>query len=279
MQTNEKRPLMIANGWIQAAGIVLIIGFFIMGVLTYYTYNDEPPIPQTVKDSHGDVLFTRADVMAGQGIFLGNGLMEYGSISDMAPIWGRISPPSICTARRSPVSTTMEDRTRIQRDRRPLMTSRRIGMTRLQILLSTPMLRPTPLKNAAPTTRLSLEIQRPDLDSGRTPSAIRSRFANSPLSSVGLRGRLLQPGQGTYILTLITGLRSRSSITTLPPIQSSGVFFRSPHCWAEQACCWPHSAAGIFSDGMDASSRACPSALPMMCGSLPRKMHVPGSFL
>jgi nitric oxide reductase subunit B len=36
---------MIARGWIQGALIVLIIGFFIMGVLTYYTYNDEPPIP------------------------------------------------------------------------------------------------------------------------------------------------------------------------------------------------------------------------------------------
>ncbi len=80
MQDTNKRPRMIANGWIQAAGIVLIIGFFIMGVLTYYTYNDEPPIPQVVKDANGAVLFTRADILAGQGIFLGNGLMEYGSV-------------------------------------------------------------------------------------------------------------------------------------------------------------------------------------------------------
>jgi nitric oxide reductase subunit B len=71
---------MISNGWIQAAVIVLIIGFFIMGVLTYYTYNDEPPIPQVVKNVRGEILFTRTDVMAGQGIFLQNGLMEYGSI-------------------------------------------------------------------------------------------------------------------------------------------------------------------------------------------------------
>lgn len=35
----EKRSLMIANGWIQAAGIVFIIGFLIMGILAYYTYN------------------------------------------------------------------------------------------------------------------------------------------------------------------------------------------------------------------------------------------------
>jgi len=80
MQGIQKRPRMIANGWIQAAGLVLLIGFFIMGVLTYYTYNDEPPIPETVQDASGRVLFTRADVLSGQGIFLSNGLMEYGSI-------------------------------------------------------------------------------------------------------------------------------------------------------------------------------------------------------
>jgi hypothetical protein len=80
MYTTEKRSLMISRGWIQAAGIVLVIGFFIMGVLTYYTYNDEPPIPELVKDTAGTVLFTRGDIMAGQQIFLRNGLMEYGSI-------------------------------------------------------------------------------------------------------------------------------------------------------------------------------------------------------
>jgi hypothetical protein len=65
---------MIANGWIQAAGLVLLVGFFIMGVLTFYTYNDEPPIPEVVKDARGQALFSRGDVMAGQGIFLSNGL-------------------------------------------------------------------------------------------------------------------------------------------------------------------------------------------------------------
>jgi nitric oxide reductase subunit B len=35
MQELQKRLRMIANGWIQAAGLVLLIGFFIMGVLTY----------------------------------------------------------------------------------------------------------------------------------------------------------------------------------------------------------------------------------------------------
>ena len=80
MPSINRRALMISSGWIQAAVIVLLIGFFIMGVLTYYTYSDEPPIPEVVKDASGAILFTHADVMAGQGIFLRNGLMEYGSI-------------------------------------------------------------------------------------------------------------------------------------------------------------------------------------------------------
>jgi len=80
MQATEKRSLLISSGWLQAAGIVLLIGFLIMGILAYYTYTDEPPIPQTVKNSAGRILFTRADILAGQQIFLGNGLMEYGSI-------------------------------------------------------------------------------------------------------------------------------------------------------------------------------------------------------
>jgi nitric oxide reductase subunit B len=49
-------------------------------VLTYYTYSDEPPIPEAVKHASGVILFTHADVMAGQGIFLRNGLMAYGSV-------------------------------------------------------------------------------------------------------------------------------------------------------------------------------------------------------
>ena len=80
MPATEKRPLLIANGWIQAAAIVVLIGFCIMGVLTYYTYSDEPPIPQVVRGPAGAVLFTRADILAGQRVFLENGLMEYGSI-------------------------------------------------------------------------------------------------------------------------------------------------------------------------------------------------------
>ena len=80
MDSIEKHPLMISAGWIQAAIVVLIVGFFIMGILTYYTYNDEPPIPDAVKTANGSALFTHEDIIAGQQVFLSNGLMEYGSI-------------------------------------------------------------------------------------------------------------------------------------------------------------------------------------------------------
>jgi len=50
------------------------------GILAYRTSTGEPPIPSTVVDSGGKVLFTGQDVIAGQEVFLKNGIMEYGSI-------------------------------------------------------------------------------------------------------------------------------------------------------------------------------------------------------
>ena len=54
--------------------------FFVLGLLAYRTYTEQPPIPAQVVDPDGEVVFTRDDVMGGQEVFLRNGLMEYGSI-------------------------------------------------------------------------------------------------------------------------------------------------------------------------------------------------------
>ena len=59
---------------------MLLFGFFVMGLLAYRTYDAKPPIPQRVVDPAGAVLYTAADVQAGQQVFLHNGLMEYGSV-------------------------------------------------------------------------------------------------------------------------------------------------------------------------------------------------------
>ena len=80
MALEQRRQLLISRGWIQAVAIVMIFGFTVMGMLAYQTYTGEPPIPARVADTSGHVLFTRSDILAGQGVFLRNGLMEYGSI-------------------------------------------------------------------------------------------------------------------------------------------------------------------------------------------------------
>jgi nitric oxide reductase subunit B len=80
MDTATKRGFLLARGWIQAVLLVTLFGFFVLGILAYNTYTGKPPIPGRVVDPGGRLLFTRGDIMAGQGVFLENGLMEYGSI-------------------------------------------------------------------------------------------------------------------------------------------------------------------------------------------------------
>jgi nitric oxide reductase subunit B len=76
----ETRGLLISKRWVQAVAIVMLFSFFVLGLLAYRTYTDQAPIPGKVVRPDGQVLFTRADIIAGQEIFLRNGLMEYGSI-------------------------------------------------------------------------------------------------------------------------------------------------------------------------------------------------------
>jgi nitric oxide reductase subunit B len=80
MNQSSRQSLLISKGWIQAVALVMLFGFFVLGLLAYRTYTDEPPIPAKVVDTNGNVLFTGQDITAGQEIFLRNGLMEYGSI-------------------------------------------------------------------------------------------------------------------------------------------------------------------------------------------------------
>lgn len=75
-----RKPLLISRVWIQAAVVVFLVGFSVLGILAYRTYVASPPIPEQVVGPDGAVIFTGADVRRGQQIFLSNGLMEYGSI-------------------------------------------------------------------------------------------------------------------------------------------------------------------------------------------------------
>src|SRR5829696_3765370 len=80
MDEPERRQLLVSKGWVQAVALVLLFGFFVMGLLAYRTYDAKPPIPRRVVDEAGQTLYTAADVQAGQQVFLHNGLMEYGSV-------------------------------------------------------------------------------------------------------------------------------------------------------------------------------------------------------
>ena len=53
-----RRQLLVSKGWVQAVVLVVLFGFFVLGLLTYRTYQAKPPIPQRVVDPAGEVLYT-----------------------------------------------------------------------------------------------------------------------------------------------------------------------------------------------------------------------------
>ena len=80
METEPRREFLISKAWIQAVVLVVLFGFFVLGLLAYRTYMAHPPVPARVVDANGHVLFTGKDISHGQQVFLHNGLMEYGSV-------------------------------------------------------------------------------------------------------------------------------------------------------------------------------------------------------
>ena len=80
MEGSGRRQLLVSKGWVQGVLLVLLFGFFVLGLLAYRTYMAKPPTPQRVVDPEGAVLYTARDVQKGQQVFLHNGLMEYGSV-------------------------------------------------------------------------------------------------------------------------------------------------------------------------------------------------------
>ena len=76
----DHRPLIVSRWWAQASILVFLLGFFVLGLLAYRVYDASPPIPDEVVDDRGDVLFRKADIQRGQGLFLRSGLMQYGSV-------------------------------------------------------------------------------------------------------------------------------------------------------------------------------------------------------
>jgi len=76
----SRRALLISKGWVHAVLLVVLFGFFVLGLLAYRTYQAKPPTPERVLAPGGRVLYTGEDIRKGQQVFLHNGLMEYGSV-------------------------------------------------------------------------------------------------------------------------------------------------------------------------------------------------------
>lgn len=77
---NKRTEMMASKGWIQGVALVMLFGFFVMGMLALRTYTDAMPLPERVVDENGEVVYTQEDVTSGQQIFLRRGLQQYGSI-------------------------------------------------------------------------------------------------------------------------------------------------------------------------------------------------------
>lgn len=70
----------LSSGWKRAVIATMVLGFTVLIWLAARTYHDAPPIPERAVSTAGETIFTRDDILAGQGVFLKYGLMENGSI-------------------------------------------------------------------------------------------------------------------------------------------------------------------------------------------------------
>ena len=75
-----RNEMLIGKGWVQAVALVMVFGFFVMGILAYRTYTASMPMPTKVVAAGGETVFTGQDITAGQELFQARGLMQYGSI-------------------------------------------------------------------------------------------------------------------------------------------------------------------------------------------------------
>jgi nitric oxide reductase subunit B len=80
MQGTEERTERLLPWWRYSVILVLILGFAVLAWTSVRSYTDAPPIPLRVAGANGETLFTRADIVTGQQVFLKHGLMENGTI-------------------------------------------------------------------------------------------------------------------------------------------------------------------------------------------------------
>jgi nitric oxide reductase subunit B len=56
MEASGRRQLLVSKTWVQAVLLVVLLGFFVLGLLAYRTYQAKPPTPERVVGPGGAVL-------------------------------------------------------------------------------------------------------------------------------------------------------------------------------------------------------------------------------
>ena len=233
MESAPKRSLLVSNGWMQAVMIVLLLGFFVLGFLAYRTYTDEPPIPSRVQASDGHVLFSHDDILSGQGTFLRNGLMEYGSIfghgAYLGPDYTADYLHRAALLVRQHYAGQGSDRSAAQavvdfKTNRYDPTSGVLTFTDAQAAAFNEL-----------TNYYSRIFAEPSSKYGLRPQAIAdpTTVGNSRRSLPGRHGRRPRYGQGNHSRTRTTGRRRAWSIMAPPPICWCGAFSHSSLCSVE----------------------------------------------
>ena len=77
---SEQKIEKLSPWWKHSVILIMIVGFTILLYIAVKSYRDAPPIPEKVVDPQGNILFTGADISAGQEVFLKYGLMEHGTL-------------------------------------------------------------------------------------------------------------------------------------------------------------------------------------------------------
>ena len=100
MQTSERRPLLVSKGWVQAVLLVVLFGFFVLGLLAYRTYMAKPPTPQRVVDPVRRRRSSRpTDIPAASRSSCATGSWSTARSSATARISARTTRPTTCAAR------------------------------------------------------------------------------------------------------------------------------------------------------------------------------------
>ena len=96
-----RRPLPISKAWVQVVILVILSGFFVLGLLAYRTYMERPPVPGAPSTSGAACSSpARTSPRAGRSSCT-TGSWSTGRCSGTARTSARTSRPTTCDARRT----------------------------------------------------------------------------------------------------------------------------------------------------------------------------------